>query len=103
MLIQQSHDSHVCLNVTRGFPILWVESGDETEQAILAEITHKMGKGLVTLLACLGCAECIGAQPRKASNVTRPFPICGWGLGTRLMSPEHFPFCGWGLSKLFSK
>ena len=24
------------------------------------------------------------AQPRKRSNVTRPFPICGWGLGTRL-------------------
>ena len=24
------------------------------------------------------------AQPRKRSNVTRPFPICGWGLGKRL-------------------
>ena len=24
------------------------------------------------------------AQLRKRSNVTRPFPICGWGLGTRL-------------------
>ena len=25
------------------------------------------------------------AQPGKASNVTRPFPVYGWGLGTRLL------------------
>ena len=58
--------------------------------------THKMGKGLVTLLAFLGCAESAkityifvgkchvnadSAQPRKASNVTRPFPILWLGSG----------------------
>ena len=28
------------------------------------------------------------AQPRKRSNVTRPFPFCGWGLGMRLYAKE---------------
>ena len=59
------------------------------------------GKDLVTLLAFLGCAESAftryfpyknvlahvlyadSAQPRRATNVTGAFPICGWGLGTR--------------------
>ena len=69
-----------------------------------------MGKGLVTFERFLGCAVsaertrlhtvqytsyaiCVPcgchmtadtAQPRKRSNVTRPFPICGWGLGKGL-------------------
>ena len=80
--------------------------------------THKWERGLVTFERFLGCAvsaertrlhtvqyvlcHAIGvpcgchmtadtAQPRKRSNVTRPFPICGWGLGTRLGARVNVP------------
>ena len=33
------------------------------------------------------------AQPRKASNITRPFPFCGWGLGMRLSWVKPVSLC----------
>ena len=85
--------------------ILWLPIGI----SLVSRPHPQMGKGLVTFerfLVVLSqqnardyiqystsyaiCVPCVchmtadTAQPRKRSNVTRPFPICGWGLGTRL-------------------
>ena len=49
--------------------------------------THETTYSTVRLMTCVPCGchmTADTAQPRKCSNATRPFPICGWGLGTRL-------------------
>ena len=62
--------------------------------------THKTGKGLVTLLTFLGCAESaftrhfctkmywhtcfLLIQHDQEKRAMSPDPFCGWGLGTRL-------------------
>ena len=112
-LLTQHNRENARMSPDQTLSHLWVGSGDEASWPVVSfpDPTHATnGKGsgdihaffLVVLCQqscdnhtariwhktyCTVCSlvrSADTAQPRKRSNVTRPFPICGWGLGTRL-------------------